>query len=217
MSGRCAPERLRLTVITDPSTRIGVPAAVEGALAGGATAIQLRWKDGPAREMVELGHELRRLTKGAGALLIVNDRLDVALTVDADGVHLGDDDLPLHVARDLASGLILGRSVDTAEEAAAADRAGADYVGFGPIFSTVSKDKLGAAVGVAAITAVKDAISIPLVAIGGITAASAGEAVAAGADGIAVIAAVMGSQNPEAAAAELMDAISRGAMGRATR
>lgn len=204
MSGRCPPEALRLTVITDPSAALSVPAATEEALAGGATAVQLRWKAGSTRELVQLGHELRRLTRSAGALLIVNDRVDVALVVGADGAHVGDDDLPLRACRRLVPPqFFLGRSVDTRQEAIAAEAAGADYVGFGPIFSTGSKDGLGTAVGIAAIAEVKRAISIPLVAIGGITAAQARAIAAAGADGVAVIAAVMGSGTPKAAAAEL--------------
>jgi thiamine-phosphate pyrophosphorylase len=211
MTGRGLSEALRLMVITDPSARLGIPQAVEGALSGGSTAIQMRWKNGSAREMVELGHELRRLTSAAGALLIVNDRIDVALAISADGAHVGDDDLPLRACRGLVSpGFILGRSVDNPEEAVAAEADGADYVGFGPIFSTVSKDKLGAAVGIEAIAAVRNAIGIPLVAIGGITASQARFIISGGADGVAVIAAVMGSEDPERSSSRLVREISAG-------
>src|SRR5690606_15107195 len=137
-------ERLALIVITDPSARIGVRSAVTAALAAGAPAIQLRWKDGSSREMLELARELRRDTAAAGALLFINDRVDVALASGADGVHLGDDDIPVEVARRIAPRpFLIGRSVDTPEEANAARLAGADYVGAGPIFSTLSKEDTG--------------------------------------------------------------------------
>jgi thiamine-phosphate pyrophosphorylase len=218
MSSRCPPERLRLIVITDPSAVRDIPEAVEEAVGNGATAVQLRWKDGSAQQMVELGRELRRITAGANALLIVNDRVDVALAIGADGAHVGDEDLPLEVARQISPPhFILGRSVDNPDEARAAENAGADYVGFGPIFVTRSKDKLGSAVGISGISLVRGAIRIPLVAIGGITAADARGVVAAGADGVAVIAAVMASRSPGAAAAELDREIRQGLQQRGSR
>ncbi len=211
MSEASLRERLRLMVITDPAAPSGVPAAVEAALAGGATAIQLRSKGGSTRAMVELGRELRRLTREVSALLLVNDRVDVALAVEADGAHLGDDDLPLPVARRITpAGFVLGRSVDNAAEAVAAAREGADYLGLGPVFPTRSKDGLGEAIGPAGVVEVRASVELPFVGIGGIDAENAASVAAAGADGIAVIGAVMMSSDPGRSARELLNAFERG-------
>ncbi|HBT48029.1 MAG TPA: thiamine phosphate synthase [Peptococcaceae bacterium] len=181
---------------------------VREALAGGATVIQLREKNWTARTMVEVGREIRKLTREAGAGFIVNDRLDVALAVEADGVHLGQDDLPASVARRLLGrGRILGVSVGSVDEALEAQAAGADYLGVGPIFATGSKADAGQPVGPELISALKKIVSIPLVAIGGINRENAPEVVAAGADGVAVISAVVGARDVRLAAAELLAVI----------
>lgn len=178
---------------------------VRQALAGGATVIQLREKNWPARDLVELGRELRRLTREAGAGFIVNDRLDVALAVDADGVHLGQEDLPARIARRLlGEGKVLGVSVGTVAEALEAVAAGADYLGVGPIFATGSKADAGEPVGVELIKAIRERVTVPLVAIGGINRHNAAGVIAAGADGIAVISAVVSADDVRAAAAELL-------------
>ncbi|MGB9662452.1 MAG: thiamine phosphate synthase [Moorellaceae bacterium] len=178
---------------------------VRQALAGGATVIQLREKNWPARDLVELGRELRRLTREAGAGFIVNDRLDVALAVDADGVHLGQEDLPARIARRLlGEGKVLGVSVGTVAEALEAVAAGADYLGVGPIFATGSKADAGEPVGVELIKVIRERVTVPLVAIGGINRHNAAGVIAAGADGIAVISAVVSADDVCAAAAELL-------------
>ncbi|MGI9953489.1 thiamine phosphate synthase [Moorellaceae bacterium AZ2] len=191
---------------------------VRQALAGGATVIQLREKNWPARALVEVGQEIRRLTREAGASFIVNDRLDVALAVDADGVHLGQDDLPAAIARRLLGpGKILGVSVGSVAEARDAQAAGADYLGVGPVFATGSKADAGRPVGPELISTLKRVVSIPLVAIGGINRGNAAEVVAAGADGVAVISAVVSARDVRAAAAELLavvQAAKRGCAGR---
>lgn len=200
-------ERLALMIITDPQAMNGPVMAAEAALQGGATAVQLRWKGASTRDLLDMAVELRALTRRYEALLLVNDRLDVALASSADGAHLGDDDLPLEVARRIAPPpFIIGRSVDNASEARAAEAAGADYVGLGPIFPTGSKTGLGAAIGPEGIAEVRPSIEIPLVAIGGIDALNAPRVLRAGADGIAVIGAVMMSEDPAAMAAELLRA-----------
>jgi thiamine-phosphate pyrophosphorylase len=189
----------------------GTIALVRAALRGGATAIQLRWKRATTRELIDIGEDLRALTGAAGALLIINDRVDVAMAVGADGAHLGDDDLPLAVARRIVPpGFVLGRSVDTVEEARTAEALGADYVGLGPIFPTASKSDTGPVVGVAGIAAFTSLLRIPVVAIGGIDARSAAAVIAAGADGVAVITAVSDSPDPEGSARALMSEIQRG-------
>ncbi|MEX0912788.1 MAG: thiamine phosphate synthase [Gemmatimonadota bacterium] len=209
--GRALAERLSLMVITDPGASGGPVAAAKAALEAGAPAVQLRWKDGAARELLELAGELRRATHDAGALFLVNDRVDIALAVGADGCHLGDDDIPLEAARRIAPpGFIIGRSVDTPDEARIAEAKGATYVGMGPVFPTGSKSNVGAVVGEAGITAARAQVRIPIVAIGGIGAAEATGVARAGADGIAVISAVMHAPDPGAATRRLLEAVRMG-------
>lgn len=199
--------RLAVVAITDASCGPGrtLVEVVTAVLRGGIPAIQLRAKREPTRDMVELGRALRAETRRAGALLFVNDRVDVALVIGADGAHLGDDDLPLPAARSITpQGFLLGRSVDTAQQAAEAERQGADYVGVGPVFQTASKADAGPAVGIQRVSAVRSATALPLVAIGGIDAANAAGVARAGADGVAVIRALMQARDPEAAARELL-------------
>ncbi|HHW55256.1 MAG: thiamine phosphate synthase [bacterium] len=184
---------------------------IEAALAGGATAVQLREKDLAGRELLALAREYRELTRKYSALFIVNDRVDIALAVEADGVHLGQEDLPAPVARRLLGPeKIIGISVDNVEEALQAQAAGADYVGLGPFFPTASKTDTGKPVTLDTLRAVKAAISIPVVAIGGITAERAGDIIAAGADGVAVISAVVGAPDVKLAAQQLAAAVRAG-------
>src|SRR3954468_17419653 len=134
--------RLSLIVITDPSCGEGrsIVEVVRAALRGGASSIQLRGKDEPARDQVELARALLAETRAAGALLWVNDRGDGALAWGADGVRLGQDDLPVEAARQIVrAGFLIGISAETAELAHAAARGGADYVGTGPVYETGSK------------------------------------------------------------------------------
>ena len=206
-------ERLRLIVVTDPACGAGrsVVEVVRAALRGGAPAIQLRAKDATARETVALARLLRAETRAAGALLFVNDRVDVALAAGADGAHLGDDDLPLAAARAIVPpGFLLGMSADAPEGALRAARCGADYVGAGPVYATASKADAGEAVGPERIAAVAAAAGVPVVGIGGIDASNAGEVVRAGAAGVAVISAVMRAADPEAATRELLRAVGGG-------
>jgi thiamine-phosphate diphosphorylase len=203
--------RLALMVITDPAARIGMVAAAEAAVAAGAPALQLRWKGATTRQMLEVARELRRITLTSGALFIVNDRVDVALVAGADGAHLGDDDLPLAAARRIVpGGFVLGRSVDTAEEARAAEAAGADYIGVGPVFHTSSKRDTGEVVGAGGVATVRSRVGLPMIGIGGIDADNAARVVAAGADGVAVLGGVMGAADPAEATGSLLHAIRRG-------
>jgi thiamine-phosphate pyrophosphorylase len=200
-------ERLRLIVVTDPDCGAGrtVAGVVRAALRGGAPAIQLRMKDASAREMAEAARALLAETRAAGALLFINDRVDVALAVGADGAHVGQDDLPVAAARRIAPpGFLLGVSAETPELARAAQADGADYVGVGPVYVTGSKADAGDAVGAERIAQVAATVRIPIVGIGGITIDNAPPVIHVGAVGVAVISAVMRAVDPEAAARALM-------------
>ncbi|MCG0278758.1 MAG: thiamine phosphate synthase [Thermanaeromonas sp.] len=178
---------------------------VQAALAGGATIIQLREKNWPARKLVEVGREIRKLTKEAGAGFIVNDRLDIALALEADGVHIGQEDLPVDVARRLLGpGKILGVSVGSVEEAKEAVAQGADYLGVGSIFATASKTDAGPPVGVELIRQIKKEVNVPVVGIGGINLSNAAQVIEAGADGVAVISAVVSAEDIKSAARSLL-------------
>lgn len=211
-AGRLA-DRLSLIVITDPDCGDGrsLVEVVRAALQGGAPAIQLRDKRADGRALLELATRLSAETRSAGALLFVNDRLDVALAAGADGAHLGDDDLPLPAARRIVPpGFLLGRSVDDADQARAAAADGADYVGVGPVLSTPSKPEAGDAIGVEGVARVCGAVDLPVVAIGGVDGATAAAIAEAGAAGVAVIRAVMRAADPGHAARELLAAFRRG-------
>jgi thiamine-phosphate pyrophosphorylase len=154
------------------------PDVVASALDGGVGVVQLRDKALPVRDRLAIGREVRELTRDAGVPLIVNDRVDLAQAIDADGVHLGDDDLPVEVAREmLGEDAIIGRSASFVEDAIAAEGTGADYLGVGSVYATDSKDDVPEdehAVGPERVRAIADAVSIPVVGIGGITAENAG-------------------------------------------
>ncbi|PSQ44029.1 thiamine phosphate synthase, partial [Halobacteriales archaeon SW_7_68_16] len=160
-----------------------------------------------------LGRELRALTREAGVAFVVNDRVDLALAVDADGVHLGDDDLPVSAARELlGADATIGRSVSFVDDAREAQRAGADYLGVGAVYSTASKDDIDGdeyEVGPGRVREIVDAVDVPVVGIGGITPENAGPVVEAGADGVAVITAITGADDPKAATRELGDVVAR--------
>jgi thiamine-phosphate pyrophosphorylase len=184
---------------------------VEAALAGGVGVIQLREKGGSARERYELGRELRARTREADVPLIVNDRVDLAAATDADGVHLGDADIPLAVARErLGPDAIVGRSVSFVDDARRAAEAGADYLGVGAVYATDATEDIPDeeyAVGPERVRAIAEAVSIPVVAIGGITASNAGAVIEAGADGVAVISAITAAEDPVAATEALCRAV----------
>jgi thiamine-phosphate pyrophosphorylase len=195
-----------LYVITDEPLAGGLPHAeiARRAVAGGADVIQLRDKALGSRDLVRTGREIRKITRHAGAHFIVNDRLDVAIACGADGVHLGQGDIGPGVARQLAPpGFIIGVSVGNAEEAREAEAEGSDYVALSPTFSTGSKANAGPGHGLVRLAEIHNAVSIPLIAIGGITLANVQEVVRAGADGIAVISAVVSAPDITGAARTL--------------
>ena len=195
-----------LYVITDEQIGHGLSHTeiARRAVAGGADTIQLRDKRLSGRDLLIVASAIREVTRDAGALFIVNDRLDVALAAGADGVHLGESDLPIEHARRIAPpGFIIGASVGSVTTAVRAGAAGADYVALSPTFSTASKDDAGPGHGLAMLSAIRSAVSLPLVAIGGITPGNVADVIAAGADGIAVISAVVGEDDVTAAARDL--------------
>jgi thiamine-phosphate pyrophosphorylase len=195
-----------LYVITDETIAGGRSHAEIARLAvlGGAGIIQLRDKGRSCADLTVVGKEIAAITLKAGAGFIVNDRLDVAVACGADGVHLGQDDMRVSTARQLAPpGFIIGVSVGTVEEAEEAEREGADYVALSPIFSTASKDNAGPGLGLGRLRKIRHAVSLPVIAIGGISLKNAGDVIEAGADGIAVISSVVASPDITAAARDL--------------
>lgn len=180
------------------------------ALEGGATIIQLRDKEFGTRALFEVACELRRMTREYGAALVVNDRVDVALAAEADGVHLGADDLPIRSARRiLGADAVIGASVDNTDDARAAESEGATYLGVGPVFPTGSKPDAREAIGIAPVEAITTAVALPVLAIGGLNCDNIGVALRGGARGIAVISAVAESEDMVAAARALRQEVLR--------
>lgn len=189
----------------------GLVGIVRAAVQGGASIVQLRDKDARTRDSLRLALELKALLEPLGVPLIVNDRLDLALACGAAGVHLGQDDLPCELARRLVGAeCLLGVSVSTPEEARRATGEGADYLGVSPVFDTPTKRDTPTATGLAGLAAIRAVTHLPLIAIGGLNEGNAGQVMAAGADGIAVVSALMAAEDTAAAARALRLAIARG-------
>jgi thiamine-phosphate diphosphorylase len=208
---------LRLYLCTDRVLSLGRPLGetISAAAAGGLTMVQLREMDATSREFYGIALELRALTRRLGIPLVINDRADIALAVGADGLHIGQSDLPLKKARQLAGrGMFIGISVGTVAEALAAERDGADYLGAGPVYPTGSKADAREAIGVRGLADICAAVRIPVVGIGGLKAGNAGEALCAGAAGVAVISAILSQPDIEAAARQLREALDRTAFDR---
>jgi len=201
---------LRLIVITD--RELASPRAIVDVaricLQAGAPAIQLRDKQASARDLLQQAETLLPIARQHGAKLFINDRLDVALAVGADGVHLGPDDLPLAAARAVAPRpFLIGFSTDDPAIAARAEAEGADYIGCGAVFGTTTKPEIaGERIGVERLAEVVRAVRIPVVGIGGVRPANVAEIVRAGAAGAAAVGAVMAAPDPAAAVRALLDA-----------
>jgi thiamine-phosphate pyrophosphorylase len=204
MTDRSSPVRWRLYVITDEQVGRGRShlQIAEAAILGGADVLQLRDKESSGGRLFRVALQLRKLTREAKVPLIVNDRLDIALAVDADGVHLGQADLPASVARNImGSGRILGVSAETVAEAVAAEKDGADYLGVGPVFDARgTKPDAGEPRGLELIESVRRHCRLPIVAIGGIDPDNARKVLEAGADAVAVISAIAAADDIEEAA-----------------
>jgi thiamine-phosphate pyrophosphorylase len=204
LTDRCAAEKRGV------AGERSLPDVIRAAIQGGATVIQLRDKGACTRDVIELGRALLAVTRPAGVPLIVNDRIDVAQAIDADGAHVGQDDMPAPLARRLLGpDRILGVSAGTVEEARQAQADGADYLGTGDVYGTPTKADAGVPIGVGGLAEVVRAVSIPVVAIGGIKPDNAAAAIQAGASGIAVISAVIGAPDPEAVARNLVGIVKR--------
>lgn len=169
---------------------------VEEALKGGLKAVQLRAKDLGTRDLLDMAYRMRELTKAYQAKLFINDRVDIALAVEADGIQLGKESMPVHAVREtFQNKLIIGASTHSLDEALEAERGGADFVTSGPIYQTPSKMKYGEPIGLETLKKVKAKISIPLYAIGGIKLDKVREVKEAGADGVALISAILTAED----------------------
>lgn len=191
-------------VITD--RRRGHVEVAQAALEGGARTIQLRDPEASTWQLVAWAEKIRRLAEQYRALFIVNDRLDVALAAGAWGVHLGSEDMPIPAARRiLGREAVIGASVANVFEARTAQAAGASYVAVGSIYDTASKSDAGAAIGPDVLREVAEAVTIPVIAIGGVSCARLSECREAGASGVAVISAISGEEDMVAATRRLVE------------
>jgi thiamine-phosphate pyrophosphorylase len=198
-----------LCLVADTEAARGrwLPTLVEEAVGAGAGAVQLRAKTLDTKDFFELAGRLSIVLKPYSVPLIINDRLDIAMACGAQGVHLGQRDLPIRTARALLGPKkLIGCSVSSVDEAREAQSAGADYLGAGPIYFTSSKKDLPKILGTEGLRAIKSAVRLPVLAVGGINAARAGDVAAAGADGLAVISAVLGAEDVAAATKALLSA-----------
>ncbi len=183
----------------------GILPVVEGALKGGVRAVQLREKDMNTRDLFELAVDLRLLTRTYGAKLFINDRLDVALAADCDGVHLGQGGfLPGDARSLLSSNKLIGVSTHGIEEARAAKEGGADFITLGPVFFTPSKAGYGEPLGVEYLNTVKAEVNIPVFALGGVKKENVREVLNTGVDGVAVISALIAATDPEVETREML-------------
>ena len=182
------PSRLYPIVDTLGQPELSFVELAQKVCAGGARLLQLRVKELPTREFLSTACEVRAICRQAGSLLIINDRADIALAVGADGVHVGQEDLPVEAARKvLGPDKLIGVSTHDPAQALAAVRGGADYIGFGPLFGTSTKATGYGARGLDQLREIRALVRLPIVAIGGITAGRAPAALAAGADAVAMI------------------------------
>lgn len=195
----------RLYLITDRtlfSTEALFLKALDAALQGGVKALQLREKDLPIRKLLRLAEAVRELTLPYGARLFINDRADVALGVDADGVHLGHSSLPAHAVRKvIGDGRLIGVSAHSEAESNAAAEQGADFITFGPVFDTPSKRKYGAPLGTALLRRVATTVSVPVFGIGGIKRENLTEVLLTGSAGAALISGILAEEDVRDAAA----------------
>lgn len=199
-----------LYLVTDRELSLGRSheEIVAAALKGGVGCVQLREKKLGTRKFIDQARILKKVANHAGVPFIINDRVDVALAVDADGVHLGQGDMALEDARRLlGADKIIGISVENLGDAITAEQGGADYLGISPVYATATKPDTATPLGLEGIGVIRGSVNLPLVGIGGINSENAGDVIRAGADGIAVVSAIVSSPSPEQAARLLLDQI----------
>lgn len=202
---------LSLYLVLDPDLcggAAGMVATARAAVAGGVTVVQLRDKGAGTSGLIATGRALRAALAGTGAALVVNDDVEAAVAIGAGGLHIGQGDMAPAAARArIGAGMALGLSVETVLQARAVDPAVVDYIGAGPVFATATKADHAPPVGFAGLARIISASPVPAVAIGGLKAAHAGPALAAGARGVAVVSAICGQPDPEAAARQIVLAL----------
>ncbi len=202
----------RLCFIADSEAAAGrdIFQLIADAVEGGATLVQVRGKKWTSREFLDVGIKAFRFLRPKKIPLIINDRVDIALACEADGVHLGQDDIPIPYARKiLGKNRIIGISAATPDEAEAAEKGGADYIGVGAIFRTLSKTDIGQPLGLEGLRKIREKVKIPILAIGGISTANVADVISAGAAGVAVISAITAAANPANAATEIIESIGK--------
>jgi thiamine-phosphate pyrophosphorylase len=177
---------------------------VKAAVQGGVTCVQLREKKCSTLDFIEQARTVKDFLKARGVPLVINDRVDVALAVEADGVHLGQTDMPLAIAKKILGGsMFIGISAESLEDALEAEKGGADYLGVSPIYGTPTKTDTAPALGLEGLRDIRKAVNIPLVGIGGLNPGNAPEVIRNGADGVAVVSAIVAADDPGQAAAKL--------------
>ena len=201
-----------LYLVTDRGLSRGRPTLeiISAAVNGGATIVQLREKDCSTREFIEQALAIKEFLTDHGVPLIINDRVDVAQAVKADGVHLGQTDMPLEVAKKIVGdSMIIGISAESLQNAIEAEKGGADYLGVSPIYATPTKTDTAPPLGLEGLREIRRAVSLPLVGIGGLNPGNAAEVIRSGADGVAVVSAIVAADDPQTAADELKQIILR--------
>jgi thiamine-phosphate pyrophosphorylase len=199
-----------LYLVTDRGLARGRSALeiVSAAVHGGATVVQLREKDCSTRDFIEQGLAIKEFLKDQGVPLIINDRVDVAQAVRADGVHLGQTDMPLGLAKKiLGDSMIIGISAESLQDAIEAEKGGADYLGVSPIYATPTKTDTAPPLGLEGLRQIRKAVRLPLVGIGGLNRDNAAEVIRNGADGVAVVSAIVAADDPQTAADALKQII----------
>lgn len=199
-----------LYLVTDRNLAKGrsILEIVQAAVEGGVTCVQLREKECSTLEFIEQALAVRDFLKDRGVPLIINDRVDVALAVAADGVHLGQTDMPLKTAQKIVGGaMIIGISAESIEDAVEAERGGADYVGVSPIYATPTKTDTAPPLGLEGLRAIRETVKLPLVAIGGLNQHNAAAVIRSGGDGVAVVSAIVAAGDPAGAARNLKQII----------
>jgi len=201
-----------LYLVTDRGLALGRSTldVVRNAIRGGVTCVQLRDKYSPTRELIREALAVQELLSANGIPLVINDRVDVAQAVGADGVHLGQSDMPLAMAREiLGPSVVIGISAESEMDAIEAERGGADYIGVSPIYATPTKTDTAQPLGLAGLAAIRRAVRLPLVGIGGMNRGNIADVIRGGADGVAVVSAIVAAADPETAARELRGEVER--------